>query len=308
MKKRIITLLMTIIIIPSIISTTLASTLTPQAAADELNCLGLFQGTDKGYELDRAPTRQEAITILVRLIGKEDEALNGSWKHPFTDVDVWAQPYVGYAYVNGISSGTGATTFGSTDTVSATQYLTFVLRALGYVSGTDFQWDRAWELTDRIGITNGEYGVNSTFLRGDVAIVSYNALNVDFKDKTGTLMARLESGSAGESVATVGNNTVSTSGNYELPVVTADSPLYIPTADGIEARLIDGQYYVYKTTIERKLKDMGHKKRYTFFVYDFYDEQERKKLIENIPVLESNSEYIPLWYYYSTILPLIELL
>ena len=35
--------------------------------ADRLSDLGLFQGTGDGYELDRAPTRAEAATMLVRL-------------------------------------------------------------------------------------------------------------------------------------------------------------------------------------------------------------------------------------------------
>lgn len=42
--------------------------------ADRLSDLGLFQGTGDGYELDRAPTRAEAATMLVRLLGAEAEA------------------------------------------------------------------------------------------------------------------------------------------------------------------------------------------------------------------------------------------
>lgn len=37
--------------------------------ADRLSDLGLFQGTGNGYQLDRAPTRAEAATMLVRLLG-----------------------------------------------------------------------------------------------------------------------------------------------------------------------------------------------------------------------------------------------
>lgn len=42
--------------------------------ADRLSDLGLFQGTGNGYQLDRAPTRAEAATMLVRLLGAEAEA------------------------------------------------------------------------------------------------------------------------------------------------------------------------------------------------------------------------------------------
>ena len=30
-----------------------------------------------------------------------------AWDTPFTDVADWAKPYVGYAYANGLTSGTG---------------------------------------------------------------------------------------------------------------------------------------------------------------------------------------------------------
>ena len=62
--------------------------------------------------MDRAPTRQEAVVMLVRLLGQEKTAQNGAYQHPFTDVASWASPYVGYAYQNGLAQGIGVTTFG----------------------------------------------------------------------------------------------------------------------------------------------------------------------------------------------------
>ena len=168
-------------------------------AAETLYSLGLFQGTGKNtdgtpkYELDRAPTRNEAVTMLVRLLGKEDEAKAGVWEIPFTDVEEWAKPYVGYAYANKLTNGTGATTFDGEDLVSATQYLTFVLRALGYESGKDFEWDQAWVLSDQIGITNGEFNAenNEDFLRGNVAEISVSALPANMKGASFTLAEKL---------------------------------------------------------------------------------------------------------------------
>jgi len=153
-------------------------------AANELNAAGLFNGVGTNadgttnYDLERAPTRNEAVTMLVRLLGKENEAKNGNWGIPFNDVADWAKPYVGYAYNNGLTSGTSKNTFDGDKTVSATQYLTFVLRALNYSSESDFKWNKAWELSDKIGLTDGRYteANNSNFLRGDVAIISNNAL------------------------------------------------------------------------------------------------------------------------------------
>lgn len=167
------------------------------AAANGLYTLGLFKGSGTNtdgtpiYDLDRAPTRQEAITMLIRLLGKESEALSGEYSAPFTDVDAWAGPYVGYAYENGLALGTGDTTFGGSVTVTASEYLTFVLRALGYDSNTDFSWDKAWEKSDSIGLTDGEYTKDSEFLRGDVVIVSFDALSYTQKDEDTTLLAKL---------------------------------------------------------------------------------------------------------------------
>ena len=129
--------------------------------------------------------------MLVRLLGKGEEAVSGTWETPFTDVADWAKPYVGYAYANGLTSGTGATTFGGNSPITASQYITFVLRALGYESGTDFQWDKAWELSDRIGLTDGRYNASKEFLRGDVTIVSRSAMDVQQKDSDSTLADKL---------------------------------------------------------------------------------------------------------------------
>ena len=173
-------------------------------AADTLYSLGLFSGTGTNadgtpvYDLERSPTRQEAITMLVGLLGKKEEALAGSWDIPFTDVADWAKPFVGYAYANGLTSGTSATTFGGNDLVSAAQYLTFVLKVLGYEAGTHFQWDKAWELSDKIGLTDGRYsGETKTFTRGDVAIISRNALSVNQKGTVISLARKLEEEKAG---------------------------------------------------------------------------------------------------------------
>lgn len=189
MKRRILCLLLAAAMLLGLSMTALAGEPDAQCAAESLYQLGLFNGTgtyadgSPKFELDRAPTRFEAVTMLVRLLGKEDEAKNGVWTTPFTDLEPWAAPYVGYAYANKLTNGTGSDRFGGKDTVTAAQYLTFVLRALGYQSGTDFIWSRAWELTDQLGLTAGRYNARTArFLRGDVAQISCNALNIACRD------------------------------------------------------------------------------------------------------------------------------
>lgn len=169
----------------------------PAYAAQALYDLGLFKGVGYGadgrpdFALSAVPNRAEAVTMLVRLLGRESEALAGDWAMPFTDVPGWAAPYVGYAYASGLTKGVRETAFGSAAAVTDSQYLTFVLRALGYSSETDFQWDAAWELSDKLGFTAGEYPKNSAFLRGDLAVISCQALSTAYKGSSRTLLESL---------------------------------------------------------------------------------------------------------------------
>ena len=70
--------------------------------------LGLVRGAANGMELYRGNTRAESITMLIRLLGEEDPALSAAHRHPFVDVDAWAQRYVGYAYRMGYYLRVGA--------------------------------------------------------------------------------------------------------------------------------------------------------------------------------------------------------
>ena len=196
--KRFVASIMAVILI---ISTTVTVSAASEEATDAAKCLyelGLFSGTGVNdddspiFSLDRVPTRNEAITMLVALLGKTNVAMQGTWQTPFTDVAPWAKPFVGYAYANGLTAGTSQTTYGGDEPVTATQYLTFVLKALGYQTGIDFQWDQAWKLSDQIGITDGEYqNGGRPFLREDIALISRAALEATDKTNGETLVHKM---------------------------------------------------------------------------------------------------------------------
>ena len=155
----------------------------------------MFIGTENGFELDRAPTRIEALVMLIRLLGVENDAKNGTWSHPFTDVPDWAAPYVGYAYEKGLTAGVSDTLFGTDELSNAAQYLTFVLRALGYSDADgDFVWNKSNEKAAEIGLIGADDYPdleNGEFLRADTVIISYSALSVRMKDTKTTLVASL---------------------------------------------------------------------------------------------------------------------
>ena len=81
--------------------------------------------------------------MLVRQLGKETEAKNVLRNIPLMTCQHGLIKSLAMLIVI-TASGVSADKFGSNDTVSAVQYLTFVLRALGYSDSkevTDFTWD-----------------------------------------------------------------------------------------------------------------------------------------------------------------------
>ena len=164
--------------------------------ADSLHEIGLFQGTQNGYDLDRTPTRAEAAVMLVRLLGKEAEAKTLTYTAPFTDLKGWEKPYVQYLYSNGLANGTNRTTFNPTGKCTAQMYAVFLLRALGYSDTADFSYANAIETAREQGIYDTGIINVQNFLRDDAAAASYTALSVSPKNSEGTLLDQLVSENA----------------------------------------------------------------------------------------------------------------
>ena len=164
------------------------------AVAEELSAIGMFRGTGASFELDRAPTRAEAAIMLVRLYGAEEEATAdyaaGTIKHPFKDVPSFAAPHVAWLYENGLTKGMSADTFGSTSGCSAQNYATFLLRALGYQDGTDFNYADALAYAEEKGFYDSAFFAGD-FLRDDLAALTYQALAADTKEGDTYLLASL---------------------------------------------------------------------------------------------------------------------
>lgn len=164
--------------------------------ADSLHEMGLFQGTQNGYDLDRTPTRAEAAVMLVRLLGKEAEVKTLTYTAPFTDLKGWEKPYVQYLYSNGLANGTNRTTFNPTGKCTAQMYAVFLLRALGYSDTADFSYANAIETAREQGIYDTGIINTQNFLRDDAAAASYTVLSVSPKNSEGTLLDQLVSENA----------------------------------------------------------------------------------------------------------------
>ena len=163
--------------------------------AIDLKILGLLANSPDNFELDRAPNRVEGAIMLIRLLGKEEQALQTSSSHPFRDVPSWANKYISYMYQNELSKGVGAKAYGSSQPLSAKQYVTFVLRALGYKDGTDFNYNQALDKARELGLLSSsdaaELKNSPMFLRYYMVWLSYNALFVKMKGSNHTLLDKL---------------------------------------------------------------------------------------------------------------------
>lgn len=172
-------------------SFTLSTSPDYNAMADALRTLSLFRGTGSGigsgYELERTPSRIEALIMLLRMLGEENAALACTSSHPFTDVPEWCEPYVAYAYEKGYSNGISPTLFGTQYEASALQYTEFMLRALGYSSTATTDISDSLDRAFSAGIlTSGECAAlkDTPFLRADIAYLSYYVLSARMSDGT----------------------------------------------------------------------------------------------------------------------------
>lgn len=162
--------------------------------ADFLHKLGLFHGTNKGFELEKKFNRDEAAVMLVRLLGAEDEALAGEYVIPFNDVDDWARPYVGWLLERKLTLGISATEFGSKSAITSQQYITFLVRCLGYSEALgDFTYNDVFDFTLEKGLFKNNHIVNNfrhyrpDFIRFDSTELTFYALMWRIKDSEKTL-------------------------------------------------------------------------------------------------------------------------
>lgn len=163
--KKVLSILLTLCMVLSL-SAVPVSAASDQAvsAAAELHSLGILRGSAEDYELDRILTRQEAATLLVRLLGKESEVKTGSWQIPYGDVDEWAKPYVGYVTAKGLLAPYDDSRFGAREPMGINEYKAALLRTMGYPA--NYRYERS-------GIASGE----GELYRDDAAVMTLTASN-----------------------------------------------------------------------------------------------------------------------------------
>lgn len=149
--------------------------------------MGLFKGTDKGYELEKVLTREESATILVRLLGEEKNINADDFDEVFTDVDKnrWSYANVMYCYENNITKGTGADTFSPDSTIDANQFITLMMRLLGFAEvNPDTALEKSVEHKLLPEEKIDELTKKKEFTRSDMVQIVYNSLKTQMDDET----------------------------------------------------------------------------------------------------------------------------
>lgn len=159
--------------------------------------LGLLKGNGGEFdtamlELNRPATRTEMCITVVRMLGKEEKALYQKNPHPFYDVPDWASDYIGWLYENYLVNGNTDTYFGAEETATIQQFSTMLMRVLGYSDKKgDFSYNSATEFAKQKGVILYGSSGSDDMLRSGMFDMCYNALTVNIKNSSRTLVEKL---------------------------------------------------------------------------------------------------------------------
>ena len=151
-----------------------------------LSDLGIIQGKDDGkYHPEDTITRAEACAMIARLMTGDPNVSQYVGAQSFTDVakGSWKDSAIGYCYINGIVIGVGNNKFEPDRAITDAEFITMVVRAMGYETA-DMKQNYPFSYMSNaqaIGLLDGTNMVASTdALRGEDAQVIYNALFTDY--------------------------------------------------------------------------------------------------------------------------------
>lgn len=202
-----------------------------------LHALHLLAGRGKtadgevDFDFKGGLTRVDGVVQIIRFLGAETAVTSGSHPHPFEDVPAWADAYVGYAYRHGIISGRSATRFDPAGSMDEAQFLTLLLRAVGYSDAAgEFVWNDPFPLAKRVGMTQDSAAVGA-FTRADAFRICASALYVTASDRELVYQRLIRAG-------------VFTAAEFEQAVASAEKVL----APQSKTQVLSTQAYLDKTT------------------------------------------------------------
>ena len=211
-----------------------------QEAIEVLQAVGVMVGDDEGnFNPDKNVTRNEMAVVMSNLLDLKVEDFNAA-DIPFTDVPSWAVAYVAACYADGITSGTSATTYGGSNTVTAAQAALMMMKALGYFQYQG-DFDQEWTLAtikkgSEIGIFDGiTVDRISPLTRNDVAQMALNALKLNMVTFTGEV---------GMEIPTAGGQSIVVGYKAEYTPRTSANRQYDSIDTGTTNIAANDQFYV----------------------------------------------------------------
>lgn len=149
-----------------------------EEAVEFLSAYGVVNGFPDGtFKPDDPVTRGQISKMITIVLGYEEFTTN--MESSFTDMDGhWAERYVEVAHAFDIVQGYLDGTFGPDNEITYTEVITMVVRSLGY---TDQSLPGSWPYdylvkAGDLGIVDGIPLAGDQATRGDIALMTYNAL------------------------------------------------------------------------------------------------------------------------------------
>lgn len=201
---------------------------TTENAVATLNGMGIVSGTSATkYSPNLTLTRAQVCAMMIRTKGLDSSAESYANKNLFSDVKsgAWYTGYVNLAYKEGIISGYGNGKFGPDDEITYGQFVTMLIRLLGYTeSDVGKMWPADYVVfADKLDISDDvNLAANDKVSRADAAILLYNTLMSNAKGAS-TPYYRTVSGAASTVTAIVLDNNVSGSTTGDLLVYVISS-------------------------------------------------------------------------------------
>lgn len=196
MSKRILSLVLAMVMVLGTFGTVFAADVidTAAKAGAFLKEAGVLVGDEHGnLNLDSNLSRQDAVILVAQLRG-EIEAAKGFSKLPtYEDVKIkFYNAPLAWAQDNGLFVGHSEKVFGFGENLTAQEYAKVLLSALGYKvapnGDSDIKWAEALAKAEEFGILENLEVINSTEItRGQMALMTFNALGVTMKDSKETL-------------------------------------------------------------------------------------------------------------------------
>lgn len=193
MKRR-ISLLLAIVMVLGSFASVFANDI--ENPGEFLKEKGVLTGRlDGDLALDEKMFRRDAVIMLSRLLGVEEEAKAfeeeglPTWED--NEIEFYV-PYLAWAQANEFFKGYSEEKFGPADNITAREYAILLLRALGYVEeAADFE--TVYEFADELDIFVKVYAdKDDEITRGQMAQMTVNALYIEMKDSEETLADHLE--------------------------------------------------------------------------------------------------------------------